>query len=276
MVALRRGVLAVSVLHDVDIEPNLQGVRLTGRRTVFVSWNECRRALAGLDPESDDGRLRLAAWLQARRWAHDLPLAALRERLRPVGLPVDHLLHPGPDWAQQHVLGDALDLGLGAVGIDPHNAERVVVLPPTVLTARRVDAALAWPQAATYLEQMGRLAAEGLTRRGDGKLRPVGDCDVVTLLGSRSLRAALARAYDGLGQVAAPMRTRGWSRLALADPAFAPAAWEATSAPERGFPRPLLVTRDEVVLAQPGGDPLELVLRDPVLTKTWDRDVLYR
>jgi hypothetical protein len=274
--ALRRGVLAVSVLHDVDIEPNLQGVRLPGRRTVFVPWNECRRALAGLDPESDDGRLRLAGWLQARSWAGQLPLTVLQQRLRPVGLPVDHLLHPGPGWARQRILGDALDLGLGAVGLDPHDEDRVVLLPPTVFAARRLDAALVWPETATYLERMGRLAADGLTRRGDGKLRPVGDCDVVTLLGARTLRAALAKHDGGLGQVVAPMRTRGWTHLALVDAAFAPAAWEATDAADRGFPRPLLVTRDEVVLAQPGGDPMDLILRDPVLTQTWDRDVLYR
>jgi hypothetical protein len=273
--ALRRGVLAVSVLHDVDIEPNRQGVRLTGRRTVFVPWNECRRALGGLDPESDDGRRRLAGWLQARRWAADLALPALQQRLRPLGLPVDHLLHPGPGWAHHRVLGDALDVGLGAVGLDPGDDERVVLLPPTVFTVRRLDAALLWPEVGTYLERMGRLAAEGLARRGDGKLRPVGGCDVVTLLGARSLRSALA-ADDGMAQVAAPMRTRGWTNLALVDPAFAPAAWEATDAVDRGFPRPVLVTRDEVVLAQPGGDPLELVLREPAHSRTWDRDVLYR
>ena len=57
---LRRGVLGVSVLHDLDIDPNKQGVRLTGSPTVFVSWVECRRALSGVHPETDEGRARLA------------------------------------------------------------------------------------------------------------------------------------------------------------------------------------------------------------------------
>jgi hypothetical protein len=276
VVALRLGVLAVSVLHDVDLEPNRQGVRLTGRTTVFVPWNECRRALRGHDPESGTGHALLAAWLRARRWAADLPVATLRDRLRPVGLPVDHLLHPGPEWVRHRVLGDALDLGFGAVGLDPDDPDRIVLLPPTALPARRLDATGAWTDAAAYLDRMGRLAAEGLSRRGDGKLLPVGDCDVVTLLGSPALRTALAEAHVGLGAVVAPMRRRGWSHLALVDPAFAPAAWTATEPHDRGFPRPLLVTRDEVVVAAPGGDPLELLLRDPVLARPWDRDVLYR
>ncbi len=274
--ALRRGTLAVSVLHDVDLEPNKQGVRLTGRTTVFVPWNECRRALGRLDPESDEGRGKLAAWLQARRWAQDLPVTELRDRLRPVGLPLDHVLHPGPGWAQVRVLGDSLDLGLGAVGLDERHPDRVVVLPPTALAARRLDPATVWPAARAYLERMGGLAADGLHRRGDQRLRPVGDCDVLTLLGSRRLRATLADPEQGLCAVVAPMRTRGWARLAMVDPAFAPAAWEVTEPVDRGFPRPVLVTRDEVVLAQAGGHPLELVLRDPVLGRAWDRDVLYR
>ena len=95
-VELRRGLLAVSVLHDLDIEPAALGVTLTGPPSVWVSHGECRRALAGADPETPVGRERLSRWLLARRWAADVPLEHLRERLRPVGLPVDHLLHPGP------------------------------------------------------------------------------------------------------------------------------------------------------------------------------------
>jgi len=66
-VELRRGVLAVSVLHDLDLAPAPLGVTLTGPPSVWVPWGECRRALAGHDPETRTGRERLARWLTARR-----------------------------------------------------------------------------------------------------------------------------------------------------------------------------------------------------------------
>lgn len=273
---LRRGVLGVSVLHDLDIEPNRQGVRLTGSPRVFVSWVECRRALGGLHPETDEGRQRLARWLQARRWIADRSRLELVERVRPVGLPHDHVLHPGRDWVRSQVLGDALDLGLGFVDLAPGDPDRVVLAPPAALEAAGMDASVLWGNAREYLEQMGSLAAARLGNDRRGTIRPVGDCDVVTLLGARTLRVALSRTHDGLGTVVAPMLRRGWTHLALVDPAFAPAAWAATDPLERGFPRPLLVTRDELVLAVPGGRPGELALRDAVSSDTFDRDVLYR
>ncbi|HUR13216.1 MAG TPA: hypothetical protein VM097_01855 [Mycobacteriales bacterium] len=273
---LRRGVLGVSVLHDLDIEPNRQGVRLTGTPRVFVSWVECRRALDGLHPETDAGRARLARWLQARRWIADRSRLELVERVRPVGLPHDHGLHPGPGWARTHVLGDALDLGLGFVDLDPADPDRVVLAPPSALEAAGIDASVLWCHAREELERLGSLAASRLGTDRRGTIRPLGDCDVVTLLGARTLRAAIATASGGLGNVVAPMLRRGWTQLALVDPAFGPAAWEATTPLERGFPRPLLVTRDELVMASAGGRPEDLALRDAVSSVTWDRDVLYR
>jgi hypothetical protein len=275
-VQLRRGVLAVSVLHDLDLEPNLQGVRLTGSPTVFVPWGECRRALAGADPERPEGHARLARWLQARRWVADRSRLELLERVRPVGLPHDHVLHPGVDWVQQRVLGDALDLGLGLVDLDPAEPDRVVLAPPPALEAAGLDPALLWEHARDYLEQMGTLAGGWLGGDRRGTVRPVGDCDVVTLLGSRSLRSALAERAGGMATVVAPMLRRGWTEMALVDPAFTPAAFAATDPPERGFARPLLVTRDEVVLASPGGRPDDLALRDPVAARADARDALYR
>lgn len=275
-VELRRGVLAVSVLHDLDIEPNKQGVRLTGRPTVFVSWVECRRALAGVHPETDEGRARLARWLQARRWVTDRSRLELMERIRPVGLPHGHVLHPGSEWVRRYVLGDALDLGLGLVDLDPHDPDRVVLVPPPALDAAGLDPELLWGHAHDYLERMGTLAAGRLGGDRRGTIRPLGDCDVVTLLGARTLRTAIAERAGGLGTVVAPMLRRGWTELALVDPAFAPAAWAATAPEERGFARPTLVTRDELVVAIPGGRPDDLALRDPVTSRTFDRDVLYR
>jgi hypothetical protein len=275
-VELRRGVLAVSVLQDLDIEPAKLGVTLTGSPTVWVSWGECRRALAGHHPETAAGRERLGRWLQARRWANDLPLEDLRDRLRPVGLPVDHLLHPGLDWVRRRARGDALDLGLGAVDIDPGDPDHVVLLPQALLDAVGLDADVEWTAAEDYLERMGTVAAERMKLDAKGQLRPIGDCDAVTLLGSRNLRTAIADAAGGMGAVVVPMRRRGWTRLALIDPAFGPAAAAATEEHERGFSRPLLVTPDELVLAPDGGRPEVVALRDPAVDDPWVSDVLYR
>ncbi len=273
--ALRRGVLAVSVLHDLDIEPAPLGVTLTGTPAVWVSWAQCRRALAGQDPESEQGRERLAAWLLARRWAAQLVPDELRERLRPVGLPVEHALHPGLDWVRVRVLGGALDLGLGAVGLDPAAPDAVVLLPQPLLDGCGIDAEAAWPDVAAYLDRMGALAVERLRLDAKGQLRPLGDCDVVTLLGSTALRSAIASAAGGMGAAVVPMRRRGWTRLALIDPAFGAAAAAATAPAERGFPRPVLLTADEVVLVVQGGSP-DVVLRSPATDAPWGKDVLYR
>jgi hypothetical protein len=273
--ALRRAALGVSVLHDVDVELNRQGLWLAEPTRVWVRWTECRRALRGADPESHLGRTRLAQHLKARGWAAALGREQLRAQLRPVGLPAGHELHPGPSWIRSRVLGDALDLGLGAVGLDPARPDDVIVLPWEAQVAAGLDLRMSWDEAHDYLERMGLLAADRLALKGEGLLRPLGDCDVVTLLGSRTLRGALARSGDGLATVVAPMRRRGWTRLALVDPAFAPAAWTATSPCERGFPRPLLVTPDELVLAAAGGRPAELV-RDKVGGDSWRNRVRYR
>ena len=116
---------------------------------------------------------------------------------------------------------------------------------------------------------MGELTVARLRRDGVGVITPMGGCDVVTLMGARSLRAYLALS-DGTGMraVAVPMRTRGWFDLARIDPAFVVAAAAATDEVDRGFWRPLLVTCDEVGLAAPGGDLTTIVLRDPAAHAT--------
>ena len=271
---LRRGCLAVSVLHDVDLEPATLGVTLTGTPAVWVSWTECRRALAGHDPESASGRTRLADWLLARRWCADAGAQAVELSLRPVGLPVEHVLHPGLDWVRERVLGDALDLGLGGVGLDPSAPDRVVLLPTTALTALGLEPDLAWAAASEMLERLGALVADRVRRDAKGQLRPFGDCDAVTLLGSRSLRAALAHEAGGLAAAVVPMRRRGWTRLAMIDPAFGPAAAAATPTAERGFLRPLLITADELTLV-PAGGRAAVVLRDPAHDDPWVRSTPY-
>lgn len=273
-VELRRLALAVSVLDDVDIVPTDDGVLLTGDAVVEVSWLELRRALAGADPESDLGRARVSGWLRGRRIAADTHPDHLRGLARPVGLPVDHPLHPGLDWVRHRVLGDVLDLGFGFVGVgdDP---DEVVIVPQGALDAAGIDPLPWWPVARDYLERMGAVAAQRLA--DTSLLRPIGDCDVVTLLGSRALRGALC-ALDGTGMraAAAPMRRRGWLDLTRIDPAFTTAAAAATAPDERGFSRPLLLTADEVTMAPDGGRPAEIVLRDKAVEMPHLRPMLFR
>lgn len=272
--SLRRLALAVSVLDDVDLVPLEDGVLLTGVVPLEVSWLELRRAVAGADPESDLARARVLRWLRGRRLAADTHPDLLRGQARPVAFPADHPLHPGLDWVRERVLGGVVDLGLGFVGLgaDP---DEVLVVPESALAAAGVDASPWWPQARAYLERMGEVAA---TRSANGTtLGPMGDCDVVTLVCSRALRAALCAA-DGTGMRAAavPMRRRGWLDLTRIDPAFTGAAAAATDFRERGFPRPLLLTVDEVTMAPVGGRPAEIVLRDPAVPTPALRSVRYR
>ena len=262
LLQLRRLGLAVSVLHDVDLEPVDAGVELTGPPAVRVRWDELRAALAGEDPESAAGRARVAAWVLARRWAADAGRDAVEVGLRPVGLPVGHPVHLGPPWVEERVLGGALELGLGAVGVDPADRGRVVPLPPPALDALGIDRRAAWGRLRAGLEELGRRAAAHVRADPRGQLRPVGDADAVTLLGARTLRAALVRDAGGLVGAAVPTRRLGWTRLTLVDPAFAPAVAAATPAADRGFPRPLLLTADELTLVPAGGNPSRLVLSD--------------
>ena len=271
---LRRLVLAVSVLDELDLLPTDDGVVLPGIVPVEVTWLELRRALNGVDPESDTGRARVLQWLRGRRIAADVHPEHLRVQARPVGLPVDHPLHPGLDWVRHRVLGGVIDLGFGFVGVgtDP---DEVVLIPQAALDAAGVDPAPWWPVARDYLERMGTLAVQRLAM--NPLLRPIGDCDVVTLLCSRNLRGALV-AQDGTGMRAAavPMRRRGWLALSRIDPAFTAAAAAATDPLERGFARPLLLTVDEVGLAPSGGRPADIVLRDPAVPAGSLRPMLFR
>ena len=275
-IQLRQCVLAISVLIELDVEPSDTGLVLTGVPDLAVTWRECRLALDGADPETDFGRRRLARWLLRRRWVADHSLDDLAERVRPVGLPVAHVLHPGPTWVRQPVLGDSLHLGLGFLGLQPGEPDRVMLVPQTVLDSAGVDADHWWLSAAGYLEQMGARAAERYFRDRKAVLRPMGDCDVVTLFGSWVFRNAITGGdTGGLRPAVVPMRTRGWLDLSRIDPAFGPAAAAATEAVDRGFVRPILVTRDEVALVPEGGRP-QIALQDPVTNDQWLRPVLYR
>ena len=120
------------------------------------------------------------------------------------------------------------------------------------------------------------MAAERMERNPNAPLRPMGDCDVVTLLGSMTLRAAIVEEVaDGMRTVAVPMRSRGWLDLSRVDPAFSAAAARLTAPEERGFSRPLLVTREEVAMAPEGGDVVRLGIEDQIAPVIDLRDVLY-
>jgi hypothetical protein len=258
MVPLDDGVL----LTGVDLEP------------VPVTWREMRRALAGADLDGDVARMRVRSYLTGRRIAADLHPEELRIRARPVGLPVDHPLHPGLDWVRHRVLGGAIDLGFGFVGVGP-DPDEVVIIPQGALDAAGVDPAPWWPVARDYLERMGAVAAQRLV--DVPILRPIGDCDVVTLLASHTFRTALCE-QEGTGMRAAavPMRRRGWLDLSRIDPAFTIAAAAATDESDRGFSRPLLITVDEITLSRVGGRPAEIELRDKAAKSPHLRPVLYR
>lgn len=268
--ALRRCVLAVSVLDAVDAVPDDDGVHLAGTPSLSVPWREVADVVGSTDPDGPAARRRVRSWLRLRRRLADLPDPVAASR--PVGLPVGHVLHPGPAWVRHRVLGGVLDVGTGFAGLwdDPDD---VVVVPSQLLHAAGLPDQLWWPRNAAYLEQMGRAAADRHRQDPRAPLRPMGDCDVVTLLASPSFRRALCESDPvGLRTAAVPMRRRGWLDLGRIDPAFAAAAAAATESVERGFDRPLLVTADEVVMAPPGGEPEVIVLRDPVAASDpWSR-----
>src|SRR4051812_42121737 len=124
--AVRRCLLAVAVLHDVDLslegnaEDGLPDVVLDGHPPIRVPAKRLATLLGVHDPEDDATIAHVAAWLRLRRSVARLPLPLLLDSLRLVGLPTDHVLHPGPGWERARVLGGAL-------------ASRFGLLPDTVL-----------------------------------------------------------------------------------------------------------------------------------------------
>lgn len=260
---MRQLLLAVQVIHDLDLEILDRCVVLPGRPVVRVRHASLPVALAGTAPDSPAAPARLAEWLRRRRTLADWGAQTVLERLRPVGLPPGHVRHPGPGFAVHLVLGGALEVGLGVLGLDPGEPDSVAVLAPSLWAAVGVVPATHWPAARELLERMGALAAARWRLDPAGQLRPMGDCDVPTLLASAALRAVLAEDCGGMTGAVVPMRSRGWTRLSRLDPAFGPAAAAATPSRDRGFTRPLLVTADEVVQVADGGNPARWVRDDP-------------
>jgi hypothetical protein len=258
--ALRQLVFAVSVLQDLDLVPMDDGVLVASGR--MLPWECLEAALAGHDPAAPSSRTVLSGWLRAVQdlgWRSPDDLAA---RARPVGLPYGHVAHPGPTWIRTVVPGGAVHLGVGLLGLSK-DPDEVVVLGAGLLEACGHDPAAWWPQCVAYLEEMGELAAARHTLHPERPLRPMGDCDVVTLLGSAAFRRGLAgKDPTGMRAAAMPTRRRGWLDLSRIDPAFARVAASLAESHERGFDRPLLITAEEVVMARDGGDPVLQAMRD--------------
>jgi hypothetical protein len=262
---LRQCVLAVCVLEDVDLTPTEGGVLLPGeRREILVPWTLIDTAVGTRDPLSVDARANVSRLLRLTGELDARDDSALREILRPLALPVGHPLHPGRAWVRSRVNGGTVHLGLGLLGVDG-NPDAVTVPPRGLLELLGVDLTAAWDRAWRYLEDMGAVAADRLERDPLAPLRPMGDCDVLTLLGSAVFRGALVDA-DGVGvrAVAVPMRRRGWIDPDHVDAVFARTAAAATPSDARGFDRPMLVTIEGVWEAVDGGleKAIEIALRE--------------
>ena len=252
----------MSVLDSIDLLPGDLHVTVEGDHPeLMLSWDEIDAVVGDSDPDSDTARRRLRMWVRLRAGLARFPDPA--ELARPVGLPPGHPLHPGRAWVEASVPGEALDLGLGLLGLldDP---DEVVVAPPSLFVAARCDTTGWWPRQARELEHTGRLAAKRLLREESAPLRPFGDLDVLTLLGSTAYRSALCESDPvGWRTAAVPMRTRGWLDLGRIDPAFAAAAALATQPDERGFERAVFVTPEEVVMVSSLGRSARHALEDP-------------
>lgn len=273
--ALRRAVLAVSVIDDIDLTPAEDGIGVEGPRSVYLSWWVIADELGKVDPETGVAHERLRNLLALHRMVAQGAdqVRELSGAVRLLALPVDHPLVPGGGWVRQRVLGGALVTGLGVYGL---SSESTVPLPWSVVEAAGLAAGQLWEHASAHATAMGHLAVQRLRREPGSNepgacitarqavLRPMGGVDVPSLLATSPVRRYLA-ASDGSGMraMAVPMRTRGWFDLARIDPAFVQAAWSATDVLERGLPRPVLVTKDEVALAAAGINARKLALEDP-------------
>ncbi len=295
---LRRAVLALSVLDDVDVEAAGHGVWLADR--VLLPWVDVAAALGpwAAKPEHPVTRRRLRVAGEVMRLLRGGGGRALLDRVHAHAEPaVGSGMHPGAGWARHRLPGGALELGLGVS--DLPGAPGPSPLPP--LPSLRRAAAVgrrgavpelpsqqagqeptlrSWPRLVEDLDRLAGCVVERLTRdAAEGRalvLRPTGTADVVTLLASRPLRRYVARADGtGLRALAVPVRTRGWFDLARIDAAYTGAAWSASDSLERAFARPVLVTEDEVTSPRPSGDVLSGVLADPAGTPRF-RDVRLR
>lgn len=278
---LRQAVLALTVLQDVDLVPGDDGVGLPGGG--YLGWADVEAALGpwAREPGHPVTQRRLRVAVEVVELLHAGGTQELVARLHAHGEPVHGSAgHAGLGWVRRVVPGAALHLGLGISDLPGVAGPSALPPLPTVATALGTHAFVRFEAVRADLERLGQLLTDRLerdtTERRPLVLRPVGTADVVTLLGSRRVRSFLADGDGtGLRAVAVPVRTRGWFDLARSDPAYVGAAWSASEPAERAFPRPVLVTADEVCSPSAGGDVLAGVLAEPAADPTW-RQVRWR
>lgn len=289
---LRRTVLAAAMLDDLNVAVDPAAgpeqalvVPVTGARPARLGWPDVAAAVgpAPPDPLAPETRARLAALVEAARLLRAGGVALMATRLVVTVEPRGSPLHPGPGWCRTR-LGPGVDAGWGVRGVIAGRAAVPLAPAPTILR-RLAGAPDAWSHALGEVDRLGAGLVERLTRdraeRRPVVLRPSGAADVADLLVSPRLRHWLA-GWDGtgLGTVAVPDRSRGWTDVRLIDPVFVAAAWEASPPEARGFRCPLLVTADEVGsprgVADPSGpsrpDPLADPVREPPVD-AWTGDV---
>ncbi len=287
--ALRRAVLAVTLLDRgtlSEVETLDIGVLIPRGPDAWplcVPWGELVLAAGETsdDLPAESLQRRVARWMRLRLHiealfgtadSRDAAHSKVLSLVRPRGVPVGHPAHPGAAWPRARVLGGALDVGFALRGLDDDgrpDPERSGLLPHGVLSAAGIDVASACARADRYLADMAELAAERLLRDTSAVLRPLGDADIPTLLASQRFREVLLDG-QGMRSAAIPTLRRGWLDLGRLDPAFVPAAAALTDPDERGFPRPVLITADEVTLVRAGGDIVRQALADPVADEHHD------
>ena len=260
--AARRAVLAVMVLEEMDLVPTADGVVVPGPMESLVGWDEIEECVARAGTEADARRL-VSALIRLHVVVADLgghATEVLAPSLRLLALPQQHVVHPGPSWTRDTVLGTSLDIGIGIIDVVGGRSDCVPV-PSAVASMLHADNL--WDSVRLHAEEMAQICAARLRREGAtartvsqmrsrvprGVIRPVGGVDVPSLLSTTTLRQAIVSGDpSGMRAVAAPMRNRGWYDLSLTDPAFVGAAWAATDDVQRGLRGPILVTAEEVAV----------------------------
>lgn len=279
---LRRSVLALAVLDDVDLEPRDDGVVLAAGGS--LDWDDVSAALGPWavlpDHPVSRRRLRLAAEVAGvlALGGPDALLAMCHAHGEPVATAA---MGCGDGLAREQVPGGLLSIGLGVSDLAAVPGPHPLPHLPSLVGPLAARLQVRWTEVRDDLERLGGLVTERLLRdHREGRplvIRPMGTADVVTLLGSRRLRTALAQG-DGTGMraLAVPVRDRGWFDLARIDPAYVGAAWNASEPLDRAFDRPVLITADAVAAPVRSGDVLGGgVLVDPA-GASLDRDLRRR
>jgi len=249
---IRQVVLAVLVQQDrEDVRVSPGGVQLSSLGG-FVPWE----TMSVMAPPAWPWQARVdlvTDLLNAAQWACQ-PLPLLEGTLRVHAEPLASLRAPAGDtWAVEPVHGGALTLGWGATGVDPDRPGRVVPIADLIWVLAGVDAWAWWGAARARQERDGQLCAlrwaTGVL--GKDELRPVRNHDVITLLGTRSLRSAVTtRLRSEMVSVGCPTRSTAWLLHGEVDLSFVTLAFDASQPHEQAFRHPLLMTADE--LAHPG------------------------